>query len=136
MWPIVVVITDEPRQHRLQVPLVSTPPALAVPADHGLGPHHRYVLSPSAGPQVTEPDPENAVGLAEARAGIGPEEDLKLVAQGEILEGQVTVRPPECEEGSEGDEKQPKHAAEYQPSTPLQYPVAYSDSILPPYSPR
>jgi hypothetical protein len=39
-----------------------------------------------------EPDPDNAVGLAEARTGIGPEDDLKLVAKCEVLEGEVTVR--------------------------------------------
>jgi hypothetical protein len=39
-----------------------------------------------------EPDPEDAIGVAEARTGMGPEHDLKLVAKGKVLEGEVTVR--------------------------------------------
>ena len=39
-----------------------------------------------------EPDPKDPVGLPEARTGLGPEDDLKLVAKGEVLEGEVTVR--------------------------------------------
>jgi hypothetical protein len=39
-----------------------------------------------------EPDPKDPIGVAEARTGMGPEDDLKLVAKGEVLEGEVTVR--------------------------------------------
>jgi hypothetical protein len=39
-----------------------------------------------------EPDPKDPVGLPEARTGMDPEDDLKLVAKGEVLEGEVTVR--------------------------------------------
>jgi hypothetical protein len=39
-----------------------------------------------------EPDPEDAIGVAEARTGMGPEDDLKLVAKCEVLQGEVTVR--------------------------------------------
>jgi hypothetical protein len=49
-----------------------------------------------------EPDPEDAVGLPEARTGMDPEDDLKLVAKGEVLEGEVTVRAAECEEARRG----------------------------------
>jgi hypothetical protein len=38
-----------------------------------------------------EPDPKDPVGLPEARTGMGPEDDLKLVAKGEVLQGEVTV---------------------------------------------
>lgn len=62
-----------------------------MPADHGLRLDDEKVLTPPSGPQVTEPDPEDAVGLAEARTGIGPEKDLKLVAQCDVLQGQVSV---------------------------------------------
>jgi ABC-2 type transport system permease protein len=40
-----------------------------VPANHGLRPDERKVLTPPAGPQVMEPDPEDPVGLVEARTG-------------------------------------------------------------------
>jgi hypothetical protein len=50
-----------------------------------------------------EPDPEDAIGVAEARTGMGPEDDLKLVTKGEVLEGEVTVRSPKGEQGAEGD---------------------------------
>jgi len=43
----------EPASAAARAPGPVEPPALAVPADHGLGPHDRYVLSPSAGPQAT-----------------------------------------------------------------------------------
>lgn len=45
------------------------PPPLAVPADPGLRPDDGKVLTPPSGPQVKEPDPEDVVGLAQARAG-------------------------------------------------------------------
>jgi hypothetical protein len=57
--------------------------------------HHRYVLSPSAGPQATKPDPEDAVAAADARTGVCPEGDVKLMAKREVLEGEVTVRSPQ-----------------------------------------
>jgi hypothetical protein len=52
------------------------------------------VLSPSARPQATEPDPEDAVGAAEARTGVCPEGNVKLMAKREILEDEVTMRSP------------------------------------------
>ncbi len=70
-----------------------------------------------------EPDPEDPVGLPEARTGMGPEDDLKLVAKGEVLQGEVTVRAAECEEGSEGEEEQPKHPGGYRrPKAPPAQP--------------
>ena len=71
------------------------------------------MVAPPSGPQVTKPDPENAVDLAEARAGIGPDEDPKLVAQDEVLEGEVILRAAQGEEGSEREQNQPKHPAGY-----------------------
>jgi hypothetical protein len=79
------------------------PPPPAVPADHRLRPNERKVVAPPAWPQVMEPDPEDAIGVAEARTGMGPEDDLKLVTKGEVLEGEVTVRSPKGEQGAEGD---------------------------------
>jgi hypothetical protein len=84
----------EPASAAARAPGPVEPPALTVPADHGLGPHDRYVLSPSAGPQAREPDPEDAVGAPEARTGVCPEGNVKLMAKREVLKGEVTVRSP------------------------------------------
>jgi putative transposase len=56
------------------------PPARAVPADHGLWPHDRYLLPPSAGPQASQPDPEDPVAVPETWAGVCPQRDVKLMA--------------------------------------------------------
>ena len=93
----------EPTSAAARAPGPVEPPALAVPADHSLGTHDRNVLSPSDGPQATEPDPEDAVGAAEARTGVCPESNVKLMAKGEVLEGEVTVRSPKGQYGTQGD---------------------------------
>ena len=84
-----------------------------MPADHCLRANQQEMVAPPAGPQVMEPDPEDAVGVSEARPGIVPENDLKLVAKHEVLEGEVLVRAEQGKDGSEGEEKQPKHPAGY-----------------------
>jgi hypothetical protein len=55
--------------------------------------------------------------VAEARAGVCPEGDVKLMAQRDVLEGKVTVGSAQGEESTKGDQEQPKHLAEYQRGT-------------------
>ena len=77
-----------------RLPRPVEPPALAVPAQHGLGLDDHQVLSPPW-PEAPEPYPNNAILTAEARVAIGPEGDLELVAEDDVFKRDVATRSKE-----------------------------------------
>ena len=60
--------------------------------------HERF---PPAGPQPGQDHPEQAIGPPELRPVRGPLVHRQLLAQGDVLEGQLTAAPEE--EGAEAE---------------------------------
>ena len=72
--------------------------ASALPSQDGVGRHDDESLPP-AGPDSGQPDPEEAIDRAEPRPGHRSLVDGELLAQGQVLEGELAVAADE--EGEE-----------------------------------
>ena len=82
----------------------------ALPAQDGVGRDDDQSLPP-AGPDSGQPDPEQAVGRAELRPGRRSLVDGELLAQGQVLEGELAVAADE-----EGEEpEQVEHEGDHEP---------------------
>ena len=83
-----------------RLPRPVEPPALAVPAQHGLGLDDHQVLAPP-GPEALQPYPNKAILKAEARVAICPQGDLELVAEDKVFESDLTTGPDGGEKGAQ-----------------------------------
>jgi hypothetical protein len=72
-----------------------------MPPEEGFGLDYKQVLAPALWPEKTNPDPKDSISMSEARAGVGAQDDVKLMAKDEILESEVTARPKAGEESAE-----------------------------------
>jgi hypothetical protein len=61
-----------------------------MPSDHGLGLNDAKVIAPRW-PKASEPDPENAIRVGQAWRGVGAKGDLELVAENEVLKGDLLM---------------------------------------------
>ena len=75
--------------------------ASALPSQDGVGRHDDQSLPP-AGPDSGQPDPEQAIHRAELRPGRRSLVDGELLAQGQVLEGELAVAADE--EGEEPEQ--------------------------------
>jgi hypothetical protein len=66
-------------------------PTSPVPANHRLGSHNDQMPLPRARRYSTDPDPQNSVPISQAWSRLGSEEDLQLVAKGEILQEEIVI---------------------------------------------
>ncbi|MHB8589588.1 MAG: hypothetical protein ACYDA0_12165 [Candidatus Dormibacteraceae bacterium] len=73
------------------------------------------MLSPP-GPEALQPDPNNAILIAEARVAICPEDYMELVAEDKVLEGDVTTGPDDGEKCAQEQQKEFEHPAGYPPA--------------------
>jgi hypothetical protein len=64
-----------------------------MPPEHGLGLDYKEVLAPALWPKQANPDPKDSISIAEARVGVGAQDDVELMAKDEILESEVMTRP-------------------------------------------
>jgi hypothetical protein len=84
----------------------------------------RAWLAP-AGPDSCQPDPQQAVDRAELRAGQRPLVDAELLAQGQVLEGELAMAAEEEREEPEQVEQKCEHRAEIVAgSEPTDQPLA------------
>jgi hypothetical protein len=79
-------------------------------------------VSPS-GPHARERDPEEAVPKGQVRARATALEDGELLAQGEVLEGQVGARPKHRSRRGEEREQEVEHGAIMHPSADPEKPL-------------
>lgn len=63
-----------------------------MPTDHRLRLHDPKVTIPPVWPNPAKPDPENAIGVAEAGFRLGAMKNLELVTKSQVLEDEVTTR--------------------------------------------
>src|SRR5712691_7914511 len=78
------------------------PPTLPVPAQDRLRLHQMKVLAPAIRPETAKPDPKNAIAGPKAGMRVGPQRDLKLMAEGKVLERKIPSR-------SNGSAERTKH---------------------------
>jgi hypothetical protein len=98
--------------------------AAALPSEDGVGRDDDQSLSP-AGPDSCQPDPQQAVDRAELRAGQRPLVDGELLAQGQVLEGELAMAAEEEREEPEQVEQKSDHRAEIVAgSEPTDQPLA------------
>ena len=64
-------------------------PTLPMPSQDRLRLHQTEVLSPTFRPEAAKPDPEDSIRSPEARMRIGAQGDLELVAEDQVLEGEI-----------------------------------------------
>jgi hypothetical protein len=64
-----------------------------MPPEDGFGLDDKQVLAPALWPEQANPDPKDSISIAEARVGVGAQDDVELMAKDEILEIEVTTRP-------------------------------------------
>ena len=81
-----------------------------VPADHGVRFDDDKHVSP-ARPEPGEYEPEGAVTLAQARTARGAPQVGQLLAQGEVLQGEVGASAEGGPQGSKQAQKQGDHRA-------------------------
>jgi len=60
------------------------------------------VLAPAIRPETAKPDPKNAIAGPKAGMRVGPQRDLKLMAEGKVLERKIPSR-------SNGSAERTKH---------------------------
>jgi hypothetical protein len=84
--------------------------ASALPSQHGVGRHDNESLPP-AGPDSGQPDPQQAIGRAQPRPGRYSLVDGELLAQGQVLEGELTMAADEERE----EPKQVEHEGDHEP---------------------
>ena len=96
-----------------------------MPADHGLGLHDQQSRSP-ARPEPGKPDPEDAVPATNLRLLDRPLQDGQLVAERQILGGQVRRV---TEEGPKQHRHDPKHAHRSAFPTPRNAGIVRGKSI-------
>ena len=88
----------------------STRGIAALPSQHGVGRHDDESLPP-AGPDSGQPDPQQAILRAQPRPGRHSLVDGELLAQGQVLEGELTVAADEERE----EPKQVEHEGDHRP---------------------
>ena len=88
------------------MPVVPKPSPM--PADNGRGLNDMQSLSPSR-PYSRYEDPEKSIGVAQPRPGISMFENGELLAQHQILEGQISPAPEHRSQRSNNDSKPFEH---------------------------
>ncbi len=98
--------------------------ASALPSQDGVGRHEDQSMPP-AGPDSGQPDPQQAVGRAQPRPGRRSLIDGELLAQGQVLEGELARAADEEGEEAEQVEEEGDHRAEIvSGSEPIDQPLA------------
>ena len=99
--------------------------ASALPSQDGVGGHDDQSMPP-AGPDSGQPDPQQAVGRAQPRPGRRSLVDGELLAQGQVLKGELTRAADEEGEEAEQVEEEGDHRAEIvSGSEPIDQPLAH-----------
>ncbi len=60
-----------------------------MPAQDRLRPHHMEVPPPTFRLEVATPDPEDSIWSPEAGLRVGAQGDLELMAEDQVLEGEI-----------------------------------------------
>jgi hypothetical protein len=68
------------------------------------------VIAPGR-PRVSEPDPEHAIGVAEAGRGVGAKGDLELVAENQVLQHDIATRSEKGKKTADQEIEEWKHPA-------------------------
>ena len=76
-----------------------------MPADHGLRLDDQQVVPPGW-PDLAEPDQQQAIRVLESEVRVRPEGDLKLIAENEVLESNITA-------GTKSDKEAAKEQKDY-----------------------
>ncbi len=105
-----------------------------MPADSGLRSRDRQVVAPTARPQTPDPDPQDAILIADDGSRVGAQRDLKLVAEDQVLWDQVPSGTQKREYGADGEHNNFKHL----PTIPTLGSLGSTNTELhlPPYSSR
>ena len=68
-------------------------------------------MPPRGRPQAIDPDPQDPITTAESRGWVAPESNLELMAEDEILEGEITSRSKPKKEAADAKEEEFEHPA-------------------------
>ncbi len=88
-----------------RLPRPVKPPTLPMPAQDRLRLHHTEVLLPAVRPESAKPDPQDSILSPEPRTRVGAQRDLKLMAEDQVLEREISA-------GSNGRDHRTQHSEE------------------------